>query len=397
MNSLSRILLLLLTLAVLRQNARAAEAGFIPLLDREHTDGWKYYGEGEVKVEDGVATTSRRGDPKPGLYWYQSRTFSDFTLKLEFNVDTMTSNSGVMVRFPDPGKDFKVASDLGYEIDIYGEKTGTIIFLPTKLRPSRVVPFKPGQWNELEVTVVGQKYSVRLNGEMINEHVGNRLLAGYVGLQTWNGQGDVHFRNVRIQDLSAAPATAGPAVAGKKETPSSQIEPLLEPSLDAILAPLEQDPQMPRIPVEKLRASLGAGVVKAPTPAEKQIYEVAIATCEALTNGMDARVEARATAIASGLLPSISNGASIEKTSPLHGRGAGGAAEAIRKKQQDERNYADGNGKAQSAFMESSAYKAWVEKARKLRENAMDLYTRLVQLEAADPAFGGGARPAPAR
>ena len=108
---------------------RAEDAGFSTILDKDHNDGWKYIGDGEMKVESGVATTSAHHDPKSGLYWYQKKSFTDFTLKLEFSVDTETSNSGILVRFPDPGSDYKVAADQGYEVDIYGPKTGTIVFL----------------------------------------------------------------------------------------------------------------------------------------------------------------------------------------------------------------------------------------------------------------------------
>ena len=193
---------------------------------------------------------------------------------------------------------------------------------------------------------------------------------------------------------SAAPAPAAPvasespsqAPAAKIPPPSKQIEPFLEPSLNAILAPLGENPQMPRIPVEKLRASLGAGVVTAKTPAQQQIYQCAIAVCDALTNGMDERAQARAAAIQSGLLPSVSNGASIVKTAPLRGWDAGAAAEAIRKKQKDERSYADKQAKGVSNFADSAAFKAWVAKATLLRDNAMGLYSKLVQYEAVDSA-----------
>ena len=134
-----------------------------------------------------------------------------------------------------------------------------------------------------------------------------------------------------------APATNAEAAtlnapAAKSPPPSKQIEPFLEPALNAILAPLGENPQMPRIPVEKLRASLGAGVVTAKTPAQQRIYQCAIAVCDALTNGMDERAQAKAAAISSGLSPSLSNGASIVKTAPLHGWDAGHAGDAIRKK-----------------------------------------------------------------
>ena len=206
--------------------------------------------------------------------------------------------------------------------------------------------------------------------------------------------------NVEKPKAPAALATPGapespshaPAPAAKSPPPSKQIEPFLEPSLNAVLAPLGDNPQMPRIPVEKLRASLGAGVVTSKTPAQQQIYQYAIAVCDALTNGMDERAQAKAAAIASGLLPSISTGGSIVKTAPLRGWDAGHAGDAIRKKQKDERAYADKQAKDVSNFTDSSAYKAWVAKTTMLRDNAMGLYSKLVQLEAADSMVAEGAR-----
>jgi hypothetical protein len=138
---------------------------------------------------------------------------------------------------------------------------------------------------------------------------------------------------------------------------------------------------MPRVPVEKLRALFGGDAVKAKTPLQKQVCQYGMAVCEALTNGMDERALTKAAALSSAQVPWLSNGASIVSTMPLRGRDAGRNAEAIRKKQRDERNYADMKGIGMSGFMESAAYKAWVGKATTLRENVMGLYTKLVQLE----------------
>ena len=125
-------------------------------------------------------------------------------------------------------------------------------------------------------------------------------------------------------------------------------------------------------------------MVTAKTPKQQQIYQCAMAVCDALTNGMDERTQAKAAAISSGLLPSISNGASIVKTAPLRGWDAGHAGDAIRKKQKDEREYADKQAKDVSNFADSASYKAWVARTTILRDNAMGLYSKLVQFEAAD-------------
>jgi hypothetical protein len=169
-----------------------------------------------------------------------------------------------------------------------------------------------------------------------------------------------------------------------KGAPSALLERLLDPCLDAILAPLEENPKMPRVEVEKLRSSFAGGQIKAKTRAQQQIYQNAMAVCTALTTAMDDRAKARSDALASAKVTSVTNGSGIAKNALSNGRDAGRTAEAIRKKQQDERKYADDLAHGQSSFVETGAYKAWTEKATNLRQSVMALYTRQVQLEALD-------------
>jgi hypothetical protein len=49
--------------------------------------------------------------------------------------------------------------------------------------------------------VVGQQYTVRLNGTLVNEFTGNRALAGYIGLQNHHPGSRVVFRNIRARML----------------------------------------------------------------------------------------------------------------------------------------------------------------------------------------------------
>jgi len=141
---------------------------------------------------------------------------------------------------------------------------------------------------------------------------------------------------------------------------------------------------MPRVEVEKLRSSFAGGQVKAKTPAQKQIYQNAMAVCTALTTAMDDRAKAKSDALASAKVQSVTNGSGIALNALSHGRDAGKTAEAIRKKQQDERKYADDLAHGQSSFVETGAYKAWTDKATHLRQSVMALYTRQVELEALD-------------
>jgi len=179
---------------------------------------------------------------------------------------------------------------------------------------------------------------------------------------------------------SLAPGCAEAAI--KDAPPSAQIKPILEPCLDAILAPLQNDPKMPRVKIETLRATFAAGLVTASTPAEKNIYENAMAVCDAMTSGMDARANAQAAAKSSAGEPTLSTGGDIIASADARGWHPGPADQAIREKQKDERAYEDKRAKKESAFVNSAAYTSWVKNAPGLRQNVMNLYTKQVELEA---------------
>jgi hypothetical protein len=54
----------------------------------------------------------------------------------------------------------------------------------------------PGEWNRVELEARGDRYTVKLNGQLVNEVSGVEVKAGPVGLQSEGGE--VHFRNVRL-------------------------------------------------------------------------------------------------------------------------------------------------------------------------------------------------------
>ena len=170
-----------------------------PLWDGETLDGWRMAGPGEFVIEDGAL----KATGGMGLLWYAEESFGDFSLKLEWMVEDAADNSGVFVRFPDPGDDPWIAVNQGYEIQVCDgadskHNTGSIYSFqgPTH------VPTRPaGQWNEYEISVVGQRYSIRVNDELVNEYDGERTLEGYVGLQNHDDGSPVKFRNIRVRRL----------------------------------------------------------------------------------------------------------------------------------------------------------------------------------------------------
>jgi len=74
----------------------------------------------------------------------------------------------------------------------------------TRSKPRSKANTKPvGQWNEYEITCIGQDYSVRMNGELVMTWTDpkQRSRSGYIGLQNYNDGKTVRHRNVRIKEL----------------------------------------------------------------------------------------------------------------------------------------------------------------------------------------------------
>jgi len=198
-----------------------AEAGFTPLFNGHGLKGWTMAGGGGFRIVDG-ALESFNDTSELGLLWSHKPTPADYILRLEWRVFRTQDNSGVFVRFPDP--DSKgyinpawVAVYFGFEVQIdeLGQpdgaamhKTGAIYNEPGQML-SQQPAHPPGQWNEYEIRVQGDSYTVFLNGAQVtqfnNPHAG-RGLAGtakapsYIGLQTYPGQ-RVQFRNTRIKSV----------------------------------------------------------------------------------------------------------------------------------------------------------------------------------------------------
>ena len=279
---------------------RAVEPGFISLLDRDHTDGWKQCGNTEMRLQDGVATTWSPAKDARGLYWYTARPFRDFVIRLEYSLDGPSSNSGVFVRFPALGSDPRLASEKGYEIQIYGfaerrHPTGEI----WGFQPPTCVPQRATGWNEIEVAVVGQRYTVILNGQTINQFTGNRSEEGYIGLQNYPGAA-VHLRNVRIKDLSM---TTPALISLQEKVPGDSKQPLLETlsqqAVNAsawVLAPLDSGvPPDIRQNVTYLREDLLDEAVKQPK-ATPEAYKIAGQLCDTMIAALDERDRALARA-----------------------------------------------------------------------------------------------------
>jgi Domain of Unknown Function (DUF1080) len=97
-------------------------------------------GEGTFLITDENALQSAG----QGIFWYTKQKFENFVLELDWKVSNSNDNSGVLVRFSDPGNDPKIVVKSGYEIQI-DDGAGN---------PTKMVSNPPGQWNSMKVEVV---------------------------------------------------------------------------------------------------------------------------------------------------------------------------------------------------------------------------------------------------
>ncbi|MFF3459065.1 OmpL47-type beta-barrel domain-containing protein [Streptomyces sp. NPDC002730] len=194
---------------------------------------WQHVGGGSFGLGADGSMTSGTTKGGLGMLWFPQRQYGDFSLKLQWRDDapgTGNANSGVFVRFPyvhdnpeEPRPEW-VAIKYGHEVQVLDRpdgdmyKTGSIYgFDRVGLGGAGVTP--KGTWNDYEIRVVGQHYSVYRNGVLINEFDnvggqefvppraddpgtdGRRYSSGYIGLQVHGTTDVISYRNIRIQEL----------------------------------------------------------------------------------------------------------------------------------------------------------------------------------------------------
>jgi choline dehydrogenase-like flavoprotein len=206
------------------------EPGFTALFNGFATSKWRMStisnqppdksNPGNFIVVDGSLESTPGNDL--GLYWYSELMPADFVLKLEWLRWTEDGNSGVFVRFPHPNsKGYNntayVGVDFGFEVQIdqFGAPDGQGIHKDGAIynEPGQTLTLQPAkpatQWNEFEIRVQGQTYTVFLNGAQVtvfnNPHAGRGLPSApgapsFIGLQSHFGS-RVAFRRIRMKPL----------------------------------------------------------------------------------------------------------------------------------------------------------------------------------------------------
>ncbi len=176
----------------LRREREPAWGQPVALLDGNSLAGWRVLGENQWQVAGGVLRNT-----KSGGNLVTEKTFTDFKLHLEFRYPA-GSNSGVYLRgryevqIADSTSAEPSADELG---SIYG-------FVAPSFRATQA-----GQWQTFDITLVGRRVTVVLNGKTI---ICDREIPGITGGAINSREGDpgplllqgdhgpVEYRNITI-------------------------------------------------------------------------------------------------------------------------------------------------------------------------------------------------------
>jgi 3-keto-disaccharide hydrolase len=189
--------LLLTLLFSLAAAPRRANGTWHALFDGKDLAGWQRNGTENWTVQDGAIL----GESTTGKYGYLTTvgTYRDFDLRLRFKPEAK-GNSGVFFHSRITGNDPEHGPDIeGVQVEVDptpGNHTGGLYESGGRgwlIQPTREgeQALKPGEWNELKVSVHGNHVVTWLNGVQIVDYrdPAPKFTDGVIGLQLHTGGG----------------------------------------------------------------------------------------------------------------------------------------------------------------------------------------------------------------
>ena len=222
-------LICLLLITGCQMTQPVSEKGFTSLFDGQSLKGWTLLNP----KGGGYAVTNLVGNASTNAVIYcakggggnllSEKQYGDFILRFDFKL-TRGANNGLAIRAPMQsgslsfdGIELQILDNYGaearYEKKLRPEQFHGAVY--DVIAPERLDAQKPvGQWNTQEVTAIGRKLSVKVNGKtiinadlnsvkdpaMLLKHPGILRSSGHIGFLGHNDE--VYFKNIRIKEVS---------------------------------------------------------------------------------------------------------------------------------------------------------------------------------------------------
>lgn len=175
------------------------------LFDGKSLAGWIVENGAKVEVQEGALLL------KDGNGWLRSEhVYRDFVLHLEWKaLPTDKYDAGIYLRALPGGEPFPKR---GYQANLLKGKEGNIGSLPGAVSQGLV---RPGEWNSFDITVLDDKVTMVINGQLAYSVGGIKEPVGHIGIQVEVPLGGQFLlRNLRVTELGFASMFNGQDFAG---------------------------------------------------------------------------------------------------------------------------------------------------------------------------------------
>jgi hypothetical protein len=198
---------LLVSIVILPMHTTSS--AWVSLFNGKDLTGWKSNGEEKWVVEDGAILCASAAN-KYG-YLTTERTYRNFDLRLKFKPEG-EGNSGVFLRSKITGIDPEHGPDIeGMQVEVdpsIGKHSGGLyesggrgwVAMPTEAGERAL---KPGQWNDLQISMHGNHIVTQLNGMKVVDFTdpAQKFSEGVIGLQIHTGGGvKMRWKEIFIQE-----------------------------------------------------------------------------------------------------------------------------------------------------------------------------------------------------
>ena len=184
--------------------AAADDSGFMPLFNGKSLDGWVPEHTDRFIVREGILVQDG------GNGWLRTvKPYKDFEFVAEYRALKKGVDSGVFFRasaasspqspfWPQKGYQLQVIDNVESHLKIFGHGTPPPTY--DRKRDDLAGAMKgTGEWQTIQLRVVGQRAEVSLNGTRVTVSDSIQLPEGCIGIQGENGQ--FEWRNLKIKAL----------------------------------------------------------------------------------------------------------------------------------------------------------------------------------------------------
>ncbi len=223
--------------------AQPIPEGFVSLFNGRDLSGWKIPegDNGHWKVIDGVIDYDARSEARGDKNLWTEKEFGDFVLRIDWRIKETPylypnthiilpdgsykrDEHGKVITFSMPDSDSGILLRGGPQVNIWCWPVGSGELWSVRLNPDNPPEVRAaavpklhadkhiGEWNTFEITLVGDRITVVLNGKTVIDHgrIPGIAAQGPIGLQhhgrwengRWVGPPSlVQFRNIFIKEL----------------------------------------------------------------------------------------------------------------------------------------------------------------------------------------------------